>query len=266
VVSQLLASGERVRVFTRDVGKVAHWANRVEIASGDFDKPGTFAPATAGTEAVFLMSGSFDLKAFSRLIANAKAEGAPRIVFLSTTLADLPQLEIGRLHKEKEDAIRESGLPGRFLRGGRFMTNAYQWIGTIKAEGVVYNAMGTGKSAPVAAEDIAAVAVKALTNPDLTGEVFELTGGELLDIPEEVNILSKVLGKPIRSVDVPIEVAVQGMIRAGIPEKIAVTVGQSFELLRRGEEAVIKDTVETVTGNRPMKFETWARKHASRFA
>ncbi|WP_433967851.1 hypothetical protein [Tunturiibacter gelidiferens] len=35
----------------------------------------------------------------------------------------------------------------------------------IKSEGVVYNAAGEGKTAPVAPQDIAAVAVQVLTNP-----------------------------------------------------------------------------------------------------
>jgi uncharacterized protein YbjT (DUF2867 family) len=145
------------------------------------------------------------------------------------------------------------------------MSNSYQWIGSIKAEGVVYNPMGAGKYAPIAPEDIAAVAVKALTAPDLSDEVFEVTGGGLLTVKEQVNTLSDVLGKPIRCADVPIEAAVQSLIRAGLPAPIATAVGQSFEAVREGRGARVKDTVKRVTGNQPRTFEVWAREHASRF-
>jgi uncharacterized protein YbjT (DUF2867 family) len=266
VVAQLLAKGQKVRVFTRDAGKVAHWSGRVEIASGDFEKPDTFARAIANVEAAFVMNGSLDQQLFERLVTVAKAEGDPRIVFLSTILAGLPQLQIGKLHKEKEDAIRESGLRGKFIRPGGFMTNAYQWIGTIKAEGIVYNATGDAKTAPIAPEDIAAVAVKALTDPALSGETLELTGGELLNIPEQVNILAKALGQSIRCVDVPVDAAVQNLVRAGIPPQIAAAVGESFETIRAGRVVTISDTVAKVTGLPPTTFEAWARKHASRFA
>lgn len=148
VVTQLLASGKKVRVFTRDVSKVADWGDRVQVAPGDFRKPETFARAIAGVEAAFLMDVSPDPEVFDRLITAAKAQGNLRIVLLSTILADQPQLQIGKWHKEMEDAIRESGLRGTFVRPGGFMTNSYQWIGTIKAEGVVYNALGNGKLAP----------------------------------------------------------------------------------------------------------------------
>lgn len=266
VVARLLADGEEVRVFTRDPGKVAHLGDRVQAATGDFGEPDTFARAIAGAEGAFLMNGGPDAESFRRLVAAAKAQGSPRIVFLSTNLVTAPDLQIGRLHKDKEDAIRESGLPGTFLRPDSFMTNAYQWIGTIKAEGVVYNPMGTFRAAPIAPGDIAAVAVKALKTPSHADEVFELTGGELLSVPEQVEILADVLGKPIRCVAVPTETAVQGLIRAGIPAQVAAAVGQSFEAVRDGRASDLRDTVERVTGRKPKTFEAWAREHASRFA
>jgi uncharacterized protein YbjT (DUF2867 family) len=211
VVSQLLAKGQKVRVFTRDAAKVAHWGNRVEVATGDFTAPDTFAQALSDVDGVFIMNGALDGGVFRQLIAAAKAQGNLRIVFLSTIFAGSPESPIGQLHKDKEDVIRASGLSGKFVRAGSFMTNTFQWIGTIKGEGVVYNALGDGKAAPIAADDIAAVAVHALTDPNASPEVFEVTGSELLTVPEQVAILAKALGKPIKSVDVPAEAAAQGV-------------------------------------------------------
>ena len=266
VVEQLLTDGRKVRVFTRDASRVAHWGNRVEVALGDLTSPETFAKAASGVEGIFLMNGALDGAIFRRLISSAKSQGNPRVVFLSTLFAGIDSSPIGQLHKDKEDAIRASGLPGRFIRAGAFMTNAYQWLGSIRAEGVVYNPMGAGKTAPVAAEDLAAIAVHALTDASLTPEVFEVTGGELLTVPQQVEILAKATGKPIRSVDVPAEAAVQGMIGSGTPPPVAAAVGQSFELVRDGQMAFVKDTIRQVTGRPPKTFEAWATEHAARFA
>ena len=266
VVSQLLAKGQKVRVFTRDAAKVAHWGNRVEVATGDFTRPETFAQALSGVDGVFIMNGALDGGVFRQLIAAAKVQGNLRIVFLSTIFAGSPESPIGQLHKDKEDVIRASGLSGKFVRAGSFMTNAYQWIGTIKGEGVVYNALGDGKAAPIAADDIAAVAVHALTDPNPSPEVFEVTGSELLSVPEQVAILAKALGKPIKSVDVPAEAAAQGLIRAGLPAPVAAAVAQSFAAIREGRMAMVKDTVKQVTGRPPRTFRSWAQEHASRFA
>src|SRR3984885_543351 len=266
VVTQLLAKGQEVRVFTRDAAKVAHWGNRVEVATGDFTRPETFAQALSGVDGVFIMNGALDGGVFRQLIAAAKVQGNLRIVFLSTIFAGSPESPIGQLHKDKEDVIRASGLSGKFVRAGSFMTNTFQWIGTIKGEGVVYNALGDGKAAPIAADDIAAVAVHALTDPNASPEVFEVTGSELLTVPEQVAILAKALGKPIKSVDVPAEAAAQGLIRAGLPAPVAAAVAQSFAAIREGRMAMVKDTVEQVTGKQPRTFQSWAQEHASRFA
>lgn len=266
VVEQLLSSGQKVRVFTRDAARAARWGDRVEVAVGSFWEPDSFGRAAAGVEAIFLMNGGPEGGPFQQLIASAKSQGTSRIVFLSTSLAGDPESEIGAMHKEKEDAIRAAGLEGRFVRPGGFMSNAFQWIGSIKAEGTVYTSMGTGKFPPIAPEDIAAVAVKALTTPGLRQEIFELTGGELVTVPQQVNILAEVLGRPLRCVDVPTDRAVQGLIQGGVPPHVAAAVGKSFEAVREGRATTIRDTVEQVTGKKPMTFAAWARKHAARFA
>jgi uncharacterized protein YbjT (DUF2867 family) len=186
-------------------------------------------------------------------------------VFLSTILASVPGVQIGQLHKDKEDVIRQSGLPGKFVRPGAFMTNAYQWIGKIKGEGVVYNSMGDARFAPIAPEDVAAVAVAALTK-NHAEDVFELTGGQLLSVPEQVAILAGVIGRPIRCVDESAQARVRRLIQAGVPVEMAEAVGQSFDALRDARATAVTDTIDRVTGRPPRTFEAWARDHASRFA
>ena len=266
VVAQLLARGARVRVFGRDAARLARWGDRVERAIGDFAAPDSVARAATGADAVFLMTGGFERASFAELAAALRAGGAPRVVFLSTLVADVPELEIGALHKQREDAIRDAGLHATFVRPGGFMSNAYGWIPAIQAEGAVHNAMGGGSFAPIAPEDIAAVVVHALTTPPPAGQVFELTGGELTTVAAQVEILAGVIGKPLRCVDVPVEAFVQQMTRSGAPPHIAAAVGQSFEAIRAGRGAVRKDTVERLLGRPAMTFEAWARKHAARFA
>jgi uncharacterized protein YbjT (DUF2867 family) len=266
VVKQLLAAGEKVRAFTRDVGKVAARDGQVEVAIGDLTSPPTLAQAASGVEGIFLMNGALDGGIFRQLIAAMEAQGNPRVVFLSTLFAGFPESRIGQLHKDKEDVIRSSRLPGRFVRANVFMTNAYQWISSIKAEGVVYNPMDGGKAAPVAPDDIAAVAVHALTDPSLTPEVFEVTGGELLTIAEQVGILADAINRPIRCVDVSTETAIQGLVDLGTPAPVAAAVGQSYETVRDGKMAAVKDTFMRVTGRQPKTFQLWARENASRFA
>lgn len=265
LVDQLVANGHRVRVFMRDPRKAAHWGDRVEVATGDFEDPGSFGRAVAGTDGAFLMNGAGEVGTFPQLIEAARQEKLPRIVFLSSLFASMPGLNIGRVHAEKENAIRQSGIRGHFLRAGGFMSNARQWAPTIKAQGVVYNPMGAGKSAPIAPEDIAAVAARILVSPNGAEEFPELTGDELLSVPQEVELLARAIDKPIRCVDVPAEAAIEGMKRNGLPPQLAEAVGESIAAVHDGRAERLTHTVEQITGRKPMSFAQWAEKHAPEF-
>lgn len=265
VVNQLLENGKRVRVFVREPGKVAQWRDRIEVAKGDFDDAGSFGRAAAGTAGVFLMSPAAEVGAFPRLIAEAAKQRVPRIVFLSSLFASVAGMQIGKVHKEKEDAIRASGIPGHFLRAGGFMSNSLQWATTIKQQGVVYNPTGAGKIAAIAPEDVAAAAAKLLVAPNGTEQTAELTGEELLSVPEQVVMLAGAIGRPLQCVDVPAGAAIEGMKRNGLPPQLTEALRESIAAVRDGRAQHMTRTAEHILGRKPMSFAEWAEKHAALF-
>jgi len=233
IARQLLAAGHAVRVFARDPDKLGELADRVEIARGDFSDAGSLGAAALGTKAVFLNTGP-NPPALPALLAALKANGAPRVVFLSSILAGDPEFFLGRMHRANEETLAASGLRS-----------------TVQT---------------IAPEDIAAVAVRALLDASLAGQALELTGGELLNVPEQVDILSGLLGRTLRSVDVSIEDTVQGLVASGIPEPVARGVAQSLEAVRDGRGRAMTPTVQRVTGVAPRSFDAWARANTARFA
>ncbi|MGO4702984.1 NAD(P)H-binding protein [Dyella sp. 2RAB6] len=265
IARQLLEAGHPVRVFARDPARLGELAERVEIAQGDFSQPDSLGAAALGTRAVFLNTGP-NPSQLPALLAGLKANGAPRVVFLSSILAGDPAFLLGRMHRANEDALLASGLRTTVLRPTGFMTNTLRWADSIRADDVVYNAMGSGKAPPIAPEDIAAVAVRALLDPALAGQTLELTGGELLNVPEQVEILSGLLGRTLRSVDVSIEQTVQGLVATGIPEPLARGIAQSLEAVRDGRGRAMTPTVEQITGAAPRTFRAWAHTNAAHFA
>lgn len=266
VVEQLLAQGEQVRVFTRDAAKVAHWGARVQLALGDLARPETFAAAVNGVEGIFLMNLTTPIHSFQQLLEVANDSGTPRIVFLSSIAAAEPETVVGKLHLEKEDAIRSSGLPSAFLRPGGFMSNAYGWLPTIRSESAIYDPMGSGQYAPIAPEDIAAVAVHSLLSPHLSGQIYNLTGAQLINTPQQVEILSELLNRPLRIVDISTETAVENLVRSGIPAHIAMGVANSFENIREGKAAHTTNILAQLLGRPPLTFKDWATRHADKFA
>jgi len=89
-------------------------------------------------------------------------------------------LAIGAWHERGQAAVRASGVPFTFVQPTGFMSNLLAWAPSINAEGVVRSSTGDGRRAFIHSDDIAAVAVMALTNRAYDGESLPITGPEAL--------------------------------------------------------------------------------------
>jgi (4-alkanoyl-5-oxo-2,5-dihydrofuran-3-yl)methyl phosphate reductase len=264
VVQHLLAAGQPVRVFVRDERKVADLAGRVEIAVGDFYNPASVEAAMQGVARMFLLD--FETEQVVNTLAAAQRSGLRHIVKLSTIEAGHePMIGHGKHHREREELIRASGLAWTFLRPTIFMTNALDWAETVKSQATVYYPGGEGRVSPVDPWDIAAVAAASLTDPRHECQAYPLTGPGLLSFGEMAQVLARVLGRPIRYVDIPDSVAGEGMRQAGLPEYVVEGLIAASAEVRRGRFAYTTDAVERVTGRPPRTFETWCEKHKLAF-
>ena len=130
------------------------------------------------------------------------------------------------------------------------MSNSIEWWAeSIKGQGSVFFPGGKkGRVAPIDPRDVASVAACALTQPGHNGKVYELTGPELFTIGEMVQVISKVLGKPIQYVDIPPIAAKLFMLKTGMDKTLVNALMEMLGSLRRDEGAIVTDTVEQVTG------------------
>jgi uncharacterized protein YbjT (DUF2867 family) len=267
LVKLLVAKGEPVRVISRDEKKVSHLDPAVERVIGDRHDPPVVRKAAQGADKVFMLAVLFDKnhEADRLLIEEAKQAGAKQIVMVSSHAIHLEGNLIGQLHREKEELIEQSGVPWTFLHPGGFMSNSLQWADVIKSQSKVFNPMGKGKTAPIAPYDIAAVAAVALTSSGHVGKAYGLTGAELVSAPEQVEILSKVIGKPIECVDIPVEVAAERAIASGLPEALVKSLAELWTQVRKETYTFHTNEVERLTGRQAQTFETWCREHRSAF-
>ncbi len=265
IVQQLLELQQPVRVFVRDESKIAHLGNQVECAVGDFEKVETLEAALQGVERMFLNTSGFGTQQDENAVEAAQRAGVKQIVKLSTFGAGEPSHAIDHWHAAQEQVLLTSGLVWTMLRPGQFMSNTLQWAHAIKAQGAVYFPGGEGKIAPVDPRDIAAVAVVALTQSGHAGKAYQLTGPELLTVGEQVQILARLLGKPLQYVDVPPAVAAEQMRKAGMPPILVDALSELTVMLREGRGAYQTDTVAQVVGRPAHTFEEWCRANIAAF-
>jgi (4-alkanoyl-5-oxo-2,5-dihydrofuran-3-yl)methyl phosphate reductase len=267
LVKLLIAKGLPVCVITRDEKKVSHLGSGVERVIGDRHDLSIVRKAAQRADKVFMVAILFDKnhEADRLLVEEAKQAGAGQIVMVSSGTVRIENNVIGRLHREKEELIEQSGISWTFLRGGAFMSNSLQWADTIKSQSKVFNPMGKGKMAPISPYDIASVAAVALTCPGHEGKAYDLTGAELLSTPEQVEILSKTVGKPIECVDIPAEVAAEKAIKSGLPEALVKSLAELWVQVQTEGRTFQTNEVERLTGQPAQTFETWCREHRSAF-
>jgi (4-alkanoyl-5-oxo-2,5-dihydrofuran-3-yl)methyl phosphate reductase len=265
LIPLLLEMGQPIRVFVRDERKVAHLDAGVERVLGDLDQPETLVPAVKDVERIFLVT--YETRQDINVIEAAKRAGVRHIVKLSTIEATEHKIQVGKWHYEREELIRASGLPWTFLRPSMFMSNSIDWWAeSIKGQNSVFFPGGKkGKVAPVDPRDVARVAACTLTKSGHAGQAYELTGSELFTIGEMVQVISKVLGKPIQYVDIPPIAAKLFMLKTGMDKTLVNALMEVLKSLRRNEGAVITDTVPRITGQPPCTFEAWCREHRRAF-
>ncbi len=264
LVPQLLQSGQHFRVLVRDPQKVAHLDPSIERAVGNLNDLDLLINAMRDVERLFLVT--LTTQQDVNVLEAAKRTGVKHIVKLSTMEATEHKIAIGKWSFEREELIRASGLDWTFLRPGMFMSNSIGWwAASIKARGAVYFPGGKGKSAPIDSRDIAAVAALALTQPGHSGQVYELTGSELLTVKEMVGIISRTLGKPICYVNIPPFVAQLSMSKSGMDKRRVNSLMELLKSIRKNESARVRDTVQRLTGRPARTFEEWCRENVDAF-
>lgn len=269
VLEQLRRAGAKVRAaFHNDEKVKAARAKGLDAVKIDFDRPETLREALRGVDKVFLLTGSVpnQVEQETNLVNAAKEAGVKHIVKLSVIGADKERIIFSRIHRAAEKAIEGSGIPWTFLRANSFMQNLVTYDGeTIRSQGAFYGAAGEGKISHVDVRDIAAVAVKVLTESGHAGKAYELNGPEALSYAQVAEKISQVSGKKVSYVDVPPDQMKQGMLEAGLPEAYAEALLDLHAFYKRNEASTRSDDIKRVIGRDPITFDQYAKDNAASF-
>ena len=279
--SSPLSSGSRVRaaVHSKDKADKLRSENKtIEIVNMDYNKPETIVDALNEMDKLFLLTlPTPNMSEFAlSLIKEAKKNDVKHIVKLSVLDADAePGIMIGRVHREEEKIIEESGIPYTFLRAGAFMQNFINYFGeTIRTQNAIYHPAGDGKVSFVDVRDIAAVATEILLakNNEIKSKQqqheykkYGITGNEALSYSQAAEILSNVLGRRIAYVNITEEDARKAMKKMGMEVWLVDALLELYSLIRSGDASQTTTVVEQITGRKPISLEQFVRDYANFF-
>lgn len=257
IVRRLRAAGHPVRAVARTTGDLPF----------DLGDPTTWAPALDGVTAAYLMEPDLRGSAghgarIPRFVAAAVASGVRRLVLLSAYGVG----EAGDSHplKPAEQAVRASGIDWTILRPDWFAQNFSEsfWLRGVLSGELVLPA-GDGGTPFVDAEDIAEVAVAALTEDGHSGRTYQLTGPRAISFGEAADLIGEAVGRTIRHVDVEPEVFVERQVANGVPADVARLLTGLFVAIRDGRGSPVSDGVELALGRAPRPFEDYVAETAA---
>ncbi len=147
---------------------------------------------------------------------------------------------------------------------GFFAENYLYTLDAVTQFGLLTAPNGDGRNAPPSNQDIAAVAAALLADPGPhLGRSYRPTGPTLISTGDFAEILSRILGRRIRYVDVPFAILAKAAGVVGFDDYTVAQLRWYTEELKAGTFAIgaPTDAVEKLTGRAPEDMETIARRY-----
>ncbi|PWS34272.1 ergot alkaloid biosynthesis protein [Falsiroseomonas bella] len=251
VAARLTAMGIDVAIGTRTPDgprhRRFHWADPSSASAFD------------GCDAAYLVAPTDradHLAVMQPLLQEAMGRGVRRFVLLSSSLLEAGGPMMGEVHAW----LARNASAWAVLRPSWFMQNFSEGphAATIREEGIIYTATGTGRVGFIDAEDIAATAAASLTAATPLNSDIVLTGPEALSYDDTAAIITAALGRPVRHVSLDPAALATRLVAQGLRADYAEMLTGLDADIASGAEDRTTLGVEQVTRQRPASFRAFA--------
>jgi uncharacterized protein YbjT (DUF2867 family) len=254
-------TGRRVADRLEARGVPVRRGSRSGAPAFDWTDPGTWPAALDGVAAVYVsyfpdLTVPGAVEAVRELSELAERAGVRRLVLLS-----------GRGEEEAqaaETAVMAGGLEWTVVRCSWFNQNFSEgYLLDPVLGGEVVLPAGDVPEPFIDVDDIADVAVAALTSPGHGGRVYEMTGPRLLTFADAVGEIAAATGRDITFQRTDLDGYVAAMAAHDVPPDVIGLIGYLFGEVLDGRNAWVGDGVEQALGRPAKDFSAFARDNAA---
>lgn len=253
-------TGQRVAKRLQALNVPVRIGSRSADPAFDWEKETTWAPVLQDIYAVYIayqpdLAVPGAVEVIQRFVDKAVASGVQHLVLLSGR--GEPEAELC------EQIVQQSGVAWTILRASFFAQNF--------SEGLLLDSVLSGEivlpiddvSEPfVDVDDIADVAVVALTENGHAGQVYELSGPRLLTFAEATTEIAQATGRSIDYVQIPMEAYTQALHDMGMPQDEIWLIEYLFRTVLDGRNETLCNGVQRALGREPRDFASYARQVA----
>ena len=279
VTELLLKHGNAVRAMVRSEDERAQALRDMgaEVVVGDLLDLDSMHRAIAGCETMYFGMSVSDtyLAATVNIAAVAKHHGVKAFINMSQmTVSQMSITETTASPQHKlqwlsEQALNWSGLPVVHVRPTVFLEGFFLTLtqDSVRQSNQIRLPFGEGKTAPVAAEDVARVVATLLENPQPhIGKTYHLTGPQSENMHFYAQEYSKALGRTITYQDIPVGPWRDALLERHWPVHVVGHLAAMADLHRAGRFDRMSDEVLMLSGQRPLSMQEFVKKNAAAFS
>jgi len=254
-------TGRRVAAGLRSLGIPVRIGSRSATPPFDWNDEASWDACLRGVEAIYItyapdlaMPGATD--AIQALVVRAERLGVRRLVLLS-----------GRGEPEAqacERIVQQSGLEWTVVRASWFFQNFSEGaFAEMVLAGRITLPAGETLEPFVDVDDIAEIAIAALSQAGHEGHVYEVTGPRLMTFADVAAELSDATGRTIEFIEVPHDGFMAEAKASGAPPDVVWMLDYLFSTVLDGRNAHLTDGVQRALGREPTDFSVYARDAAA---
>lgn len=251
-------TGSRVQQRLDALGISNRAVSRSSSPAFDWEDSNTWRAAMEGTRAAYVTfqpdlaipTAENTIGEFVRL---AMEVGLEHIVLLSGRGEEGAQ--------RAESVLQKSGMAWNVVRASWFNQNF--------SEGFMIEGILNGELALPAGEvvepfvdvdDIAEVAVAALTKPHLRNQLFEVTGPRAITFEQCVKEISVACGYPVKFKSISVAAFVNSLGEQGAPEELQWLMKELFSVVLDGRNSKVMPGIQNVLGRPATDFSEYIQK------
>ncbi len=258
IIGKNAKTGQRVDRRLQALGYTTRAVSRSTSPAFDWEDPNTWSAALEGTESAYVtfypdLAIPTAEQAIRDFVELAKVSGLRHVVMLSGR---------GEAGAERAEAVLEaSGLDWNIVRANWFMQNFSE---SFMIEGILSGQLMLPASDIVEpfvdVDDIADVAVSALTRPELRNRLFEVSGPRALTFGQCAAEISEAVGYPVNYTQIPIEDFIQVLRVQGAPDEVIWLMRELFTVVFDGRNSSPTSGVEDALGRPATDFSEYVQK------
>ena len=268
VLQAVAKTGAKHRAMYRSAAEAAKAPAGTETVVADFAKPESLGAALKNVHSVYLVCSPIPelVQLESNVIDACVAAGVKHVVLNSALGAGDYDKSFPSWHRKVEDKLKGTRLSWTILRPNSFHQNVVAFFApTIRTQGAFYNSMRDAKNSFLDVQDIAAVAAKALAAGEHAGKIYELNGPEAINYTELAKKVSKVAGREVKYVDIPMDAQKKAMLDQGMPEWLTTALLDLQQYYVNGKGGETDGLLQKFLGRAPITMDEFLKENVAEF-